>query len=368
MNTEQENSVIKLLKSMYGGYPNAVALLDRTLACIYSSRPALFSEGMALQNIARGKLRYPMREFTQLRVLLRDEFYCARITPLKNEYGDPWLYVCEFVDGSSAADIAADTDLFAKALPVFNAVEYNLASLWKSANALGESISEENAAAAAQINAVESALANISSVTKNASEYADMMFGEKDTVALDAAALMTSLVRRCNAALAKCGRRVELLCDSDELIIGADCRHAVAALVNAIQNALLYSPRESVPIIAVYRVNEGKRVFVEFKFTNENVMFTDKDFKDSVNVNFSYQRIGWGIPIIKRFADESGGRFSMEDDGGRVCVRLTLPSPVGELTPEVALEQFTYVYYSTGVPDILETKMREVAEFFGEKP
>lgn len=365
MNTQQEKAYIEFLKSLCAEFPNAAALLDRTLSCIYSSRPALFSEGMAFQSIVHGDLSYPMREFTQVRVMIRDEFYCARIVPIKNEYGDPWLYVCELVNASSATDIAADTDLFARALPVLNSIEYNLAGLWKNTNALGESLGGDSAAAA-NIGALKSSLANIGSVTKNASEFAGMMFGEKDPVAIDAAALMTSLVRRCNAALAKCGRRVELLCDSTELIIGADCRHAVAALVNAVQNALLYSPRDSVPIIAVYRICEGKRAFVEFKFTNDNIMFTDKDFKDNVSVNFSYQRIGWGIPIIRRFAEESHGRFSIEDDGGRMCVRLTLPSPVGELSPEVSLEQFSYVYYNTGVPDILETKMREVAEFFGE--
>lgn len=363
MDSIQEKAALSLLKEIYGGSRRTV-LLDRTLACTWSSSPGFFSEGMALQNIVRGRLDYPMRSVTTLRVLIRDEFYCAKITPLKNEYGDPWQYICEFIGGDEAAKITADTDMFAKVMPVFNALEYNIAGLWKSVNALRELNPAGDGAV--QLAAAERSLSGIGSVTKNAFEYTDMIFGEKDAVTLDAAALSATLIKRCNAALAKCGRKVELLCDEGGLFINADCKHAIAALVNAVQNALLYSPRESVPILAVYRINAGRRSYVEFKFTNDNVMFTKKDFTEDINVNFSYQRIGWGIPIIKRFAEESGGRFSLEDDGGRVCVRLTLPSPVGELSADVALEQYSYVYYDTGVPDIVETKMREVAEFFGE--
>ncbi len=364
MDAKQENAALSLLKEIYGGQSRAAALLDRTLACTWSGSPELFSEGMALQNIVRDKLDYPMHSVTLLRVLIRDEFYCARITPLKNEFGDPWQYICEFIGGDEAVRIAADTDLLAKVMPVFNALEYNLAGLWKSTNALKQlhPADEETE----QIAAAQRAISNIGSVTKNAYEYTNMVFGERDAVTLDAAALSATLIKRCNAALAKCGRRVEFLCDEGGLFINADCKHAIAALVNAVQNALLYSPRESVPMLAVYRINSGRRSFVEFKFTNDNIMFTEKDFSEDVNVNFSYQRIGWGIPIIRRFAEESGGRFYMEDDGGRMCVKLTLPSPISELSADVALEQYSYVYYDTGIPDIVETKMREVAEFFGE--
>lgn len=363
MDATKENAALALLEEIYGSTRDAV-LLDRTLCCTWSSCPELFSVGTQLQNIVSGRLEYPMHSPASARVLIRDEFYCVRITPLLNSAGDPWQYICTLIGADEAARIAAETDLFAKAKPVFNALEYNLAGLWKSTNALMEMLPDR--AASEQLLTARRAASNISSVTKNAFEYADMLFGENDPVALDAAALCAALIKRCNAALAKCGRRVEFVCEEGGLFITADCKHAVAALINAVQNALLYSPHDSVPILAVYSVAAGKRSFVEFKFTNENVMFTDKDFSESVGVNFSYQRIGGGIPIIRRFAEESGGKFSMEDDGGRVCVRLTLPSPAAELSADVALEQYSYVYYDTGVPDIVETKMREVVEFFGE--
>ena len=155
--------------------------------------------------------------------------------------------------------------------------------------------------------------------------------------------------------------------EPEDLTIYADSRRTVVALVNAVQNALLYSPQDSEPVLAVYRREERGRNFVEFRITNENIMFTSRDFKDGIEVNFSYQRLGYGIPIIKRFTKLSGGRFSMEEENGRVIVSITLPAYSDDSSPILTLRNAEEHHYDAGIPDFTDVMMREVVLFFGEK-
>ena len=84
------------------------------------------------------------------------------------------------------------------------------------------------------------------------------------------------------------------------------------------------------------------------------------------DLNFACQRIGCGIPIIKRFAEESGGSFNMEEKSGTMTVTIKLPIIVNENNSELLLEQSEYAYYDTGIPDIVDLKMFEVVDFFGD--
>lgn len=367
METAQEQILFKQYADMYSKHPYPVALFDRTMKCVHSNNEKVITAGTMLQGIAREPFALPLVRFSEIQVYLNSEFACARITPIKNDCGDAFLYICEFIFADTVLSMSAKTDAAAKVFPLFNTIEYNLSSLWKLSTELSqELIAGQEFEKLEKMFSLQQALSNISSASKNALEYVNMMFAERTPVRLDAAALMNNLCERCNAALAKCGRGVDIVCEPVELAIFADAKHAVAALVNAVQNALLYSPKDSKPIASVFCKKENSRSFVVFSITNENIMFTDKDFKKAVNVNFSYQRLGYGIPIIKRFAEESGGVFSMSDNGGRVTVSVVLPAAPADPDSGVTLRQPPAPAYATGVPDIVEIKMREVAEFFGE--
>ena len=368
METAQEDLLLKKIADQFVGRSTPVFLLDRVMKCVWSGCEKLFAVGASFQKISKEHFVLPLKAFTEIRVYLNGSFYCARISPLKNDVGDVWLYICELVSSDEVLETASRTDAASKVFPLYNSIEYNMASLWKQAAQLQKKMMDSgDYEGLEKVFAIQASLSNISSVTKNAFSYADMLFSEKDSVRIDAGELVNRLAERCNAALAKCGRRIEVICDPDVLDIMAGGRHAVTALVNTVQNALLYSPRDTVPVAAVYRIAEGQRCFVVISITNENVMFTDKDFKDTVNVNFSYQRLGYGIPIIKRFAEECGGSFSMTDNGGRVTVSVKLPAAPEALGSELHLRQPAYSGYDSGVPDILDIKMREILAFFGEE-
>lgn len=367
MDTESENKLLETYSAMFAGSPNTVVFLDRVMKCVSTNNSAVFPVGESLLTYVKEPLIYPFREYTEVRIFLGDEFYCARLTPLKNSYSDTWLYMAEIVSSDKVLDIAAKTDAASKIFPLCNSLEYNMASIWKNAIALERALlSEGDYEKLEQVFALEKSLAGIGSVTKNVFEYADMLFSKRDDVRIDAGTLLGKIVERCNGALAKCGRHLEYVCEPALPEICADSRHAVTAFINAIQNALLYSPQDSVPIVAVYGIKDGTRSGVQVRFTNENIMFTKKDFKNEVDVNFNYQRRGYGIPIIKRFAEMSAGSFDMSDENGRVVVTLTFPAAASVSGAEVRLEAPAFSFYDTGIPDITELKMREVVDFFGK--
>ena len=108
------------------------------------------------------------------------------------------------------------------------------------------------------------------------------------------------------------------------------------------------------------------RKFVEIRVVNESSMFSSKDFSGSVDVNFSYQRMGYGIPIIKRFVQVSGGWFDMTEENGRVTVTISLPAAHYGSGAELPLRKPSAAQYDTGIPDFTEIMMREVVQFFGE--
>ena len=112
-----------------------------------------------------------------------------------------------------------------------------------------------------------------------------------------------------------------------------------------------------------YRESRGRK-FVEIRLVNESSMFTSRDFSDGTEVNFSYQRLGYGIPIIKRFAQVSGGWFDMSEDNGKVTVTISLPAAYTDGS-EIPLRSPGGARYDAGVPDITDIMMYEVVRFFG---
>lgn len=352
--------------SLFSGSEDRVALLDSTLKCVRGCD--MMSKGENLLSLVREPIPNPMHDMTEASVYKNEKFYCCRIMPVKNSAGESDAYICEFISVEGARAIAERADIASELLPLYNAVTFNSSNIWESSGKLRDTFMKsgdyEKLSLALDI---EGAMANISAVCRNAFEYANMLYSENQAAVIDAASLCRALGERCNAALAKCGRRIEVLVELEDLNIWADSRRAVVALMNAIQNALLYSPRDTEPIVAVYRKRDHGREFVEIQITNENVMFTSRDFKDRVDVNFSFQRLGYGIPIIKRFAQVCGGRFDMREENGRVIVTLMLPPAPGDPSCTVTLRSPELSFYSTGTPDIMDIMMMEVVQFFGEK-
>lgn len=339
MQVTSKEEIFKPYLCLFSG--SSVVCLDNRF-CVVSCEGSLLESGECVLKSVRETVPEPLGVVMDTTLYKNEHFYCLRLHPIKNGIGETIAYIGEILDSGSVRGMMERTEAPSDILPLYNAVEMNSAAIWKhAANLRYGMVKAKDYTRLTEVLGIETAMSNLSSVCEN-------------------------LAKRCNAALAKCGRRIEVLIDPGSLYIYADSRRAVVALVNAVQNALLYSPKETEPILTVcYRESRGRK-FVEIRVVNESSMFSSKDFSGSVDVNFSYQRMGYGIPIIKRFAQVSGGWFDMTEENGRVTVTISLPAAHYGSGAELPLRKPSAAQYDTGIPDFTEIMMREVVQFFGE--
>ncbi len=368
MLTRQKLLAIEQYKKIYSTHKDTVIFLDHTLRCIYSTNGDVFPEEHNIVEFVPDTLPFPIKRFTETRLCRSDHTYCLRILPITDEFNESWLYICELINTDRAVEISQRTDISSELLSVFESLNFNTIGIWNAAEDVShELLKREEYKLLEKVLEIECCTANISSVFKNYHELTKMIYIEPNNARIDAAALCRYLVKRCNAALAKCNRSIELIVEPEDMQICTDFQRAISALVNALQNALMYSPKDTVPIFKVYRKSVDIKNYVVFSVTNENIMFTKHDFKERTDVNFSYQRVGFGIPLIKRFVEQARGSFDLDMTGKLVTLTITLPAAVDETGPLLAVEDSEIHAYTVSSPDFIDIKMREVSDFFRVK-
>ena len=351
------------LKKLCNGFSNHVAIMDNKFRCAYSNRPKLIAQESSMKSIFQKIIVLPLDKIHVTMAVIKGKFYSVRIVPLDEE-----LYFCEFLDKDAILSLAENTDVYQKILPIINGVEYNTAALWRGYHVLRSRLESDQYEGGWRCALeFEKHLTSMNSVIKNVSEYVNMMFyTQSSNSVVDIASVMTGIVERCNTILTVSGRYIDLVCEPEEIYINAEVRHTVCAVVNALQNALMYSPRDCIPNVSLYKPPNNNDCVI-LQIMNDNLMYIDHDSDEELGKNFDHQRLGYGIPIIKRFAELAGGSFELGEKDGKVCTLITLPwvkDPAAEKGIGV-LKSSQYVYYKTDIPDIVDLKMLEVNELFG---
>lgn len=351
------------IKRFCDSLSDPAAIMDNSFGCLYSNCPRLICPEKSMMSIFHKTLTLPIKKTHITMACIKGSFYSVRIMPFDE------FYVCEFFDQSTLLSLAENTNVYDKLMPIINGVEYNTAAIWRGYGNLCSRLKSEQHDEELQCAVeLERYLTSLNSVTKNISEYANMLFHTNltDKLPINLKQLATEIVERCNTILLTSGRYIDIVCDQDEIYIKAEVRHTICALVNALQNALLYSPRECVPYFTIHNAAENDHKTVRIQILNDNIMYVDQKHGERFGVNFDHQRLGFGIPIIKRFAEMTGGSFSLEEDNGSVRLIIDLPAAANPYT-EMGIgvvHSSKFIYYKTGIPDIIELKMSEVNELF----
>lgn len=335
---------------------NPAAVLDGSFNCLYSNRPDMLPNDIPLEIFIQDEIRLPLNKTVRTMLVMDGVTYCARLCPLDGE-----LTMCELFDSGAIISMAENTDIRERITPLFNAVEHNTSKLWKTLFAMRDCIANGEDVSGFEFRFYDR-ISELSSVVKNIFEY-PLMFTQSSPSVIDAVSLTNGIVNRCNTILAECGRCIRFVCECERLFIAADMRHAITALANSLQNALLFSPRDCVPVLSLVRLTENGESFVYLQLVNDSVLFIDKGLGEK-DIDFGYQRVGFGIPIIKRFAEKTGGSFSLDVSGKTVKLGIKLPEADASAVRSLRVEECGYTYYDTGIPDIVDVKLREVVSFF----
>lgn len=351
-----ESGQREILKLALKHLDNPSAILDSSFKCVFSNCPDILPDGFSLNDLIQDEIDFSLSDTVLTMLVMDGATYCARICILDEEF-----FVCELFDSRAVMNIAENTDIRDRIIPLFNSVEHSTSMLWKTFFAMKDCIENKEDVSEFEVKFYDR-ISELSSIVKNIFEYSMMLINYSPTI-INAVSLTNGIVDRCNTILAKCGRCIQFVCESDKLFICADTRHAITALVNSIQNALLFSPRDCVPVLSLMRITENDQNYVYFQLVNENIFFIDKGFGED-SIDFKYRRSGFGIPIIKRFAEEAGGSFYMNNSGNTVKIGIKFPEAYLSSETGLRVEEYNYTYYDTGIPDIIDVKMHEVVGLF----
>jgi len=364
INSEVNNLDVELyenIKRYCDAFTTPTALLDGELVCVYCNTEGFFNKGEKLASHLLTFIKRPILKSEKAKVTLDGKIYCARITLFGGEF-----YICEFLDFNEMLSISRFTDAYNITFSKVGAMNSNLFSLWKGSSDLTNYLYEKG-----DFDTVEKILDfnklinSLSYSISNITGYIDVAFSDEKGTVIEVYREIKSIIERCNTILENCGKAIEFMADIDSYYIYSNRQHMITALINAVQNALLYSPNNSIPIITLSSVLEGETRYVVLRVANDSVFFYSKKNDISNERNFIFQRTGLGIPIIKRFAEECGGIFSMDEQEGRVIIELKIPQYISVNDEELLFESPGYSYYKTDVPDFIDIMMNEVVYFFG---
>ncbi len=358
MDVEQYENIKKYCDS----FSTPTALLDGEMVCIYCNTEGFFNKGEKLGSHLLTMIKRPVLKSAKAKVIIDENIYCARVTLFGGEF-----YICEFLDYNEMLSIARFTDTYNVTCSKVGALGSRMSSLWKGYFALTDYLHKngdfDTAEKVLEFNKV---INSLSSSVSNLSRYIDVAFSDENETVIEVYREIKGLILYCNTILEGCGKAIEFIADVDNYYIYSNRQHMITALINALQNALLYSPNKFIPIITLSSVLEGTERYVVFRVVNDSIFFQNEKNGVLNEKNFVFQHAGLGIPIIKSFAEKAGGIFSMAEQDGRVIVELKIPQYIPVNDDELVFESPGYTYYKTDVPDFIDTMMNDVVNFFGK--
>lgn len=351
------------IEKVCNSFNTPVAILDGDLTCLYCNREGFLKKGIRLASYMLTEIKRPIVKDSKAMVSMNGIKYSVRVFPFLDEF-----YFCEFFDLHEVYSIAEFTDFYDNLMPYSRSMDKNIADLWLESNDLEACLRENDKFGLSdKVYVIKRSLNALNSDTYNITSMVELLFRKQDPTPIQIHFLIKDIINRCNLLLKKCGRAIEYTSDADECFILSNKRFAMTALINALQNALLYSPGNTNPLVLLSTVLEKDARYVIMKVVNDSVYFVDEKDRDNIERNFNFQRVGLGIPIIKRFAKECGGTFSMEERNGKVVIEIKIPQYIPPEHTELILESpGKGSCYKTGVPDLIDVKMNDVINFFGE--
>lgn len=339
------------------------ALFDKMLYCIESFGQTFIADGDCLIEHSIDFITCPLLKPCSTKLMLRGECVCAFIEPIYSEEKNILLYFVEFIDTKRAFEIMTQTDMVLKLNPIYGLIRSYYSALQTSVDAIEKRVDTQNDSELSNaIFKIKQSVSYIGSLTNNAFEYISIASNKPSFKRLNVVSFCEMLVTRCNAVLAKCNRYINFYSEALELFVLFDARHALSALLNIMQNALIYSPRDSSPSIIIRRKAVGSCSYVEVRVLNETNTFQDDDFENIKNTRFSYQRVGFGNRIIEGFVNECGGELEVVQQDGKYILTMTFPEVVGTDTPFIHFEAPAENDFDNTISKMVEMKILNVVE------
>ncbi len=319
-----------------------VFLLDEGGSCVVSGCPERLAVGETLGDY----LLLPDEDggFYEGSMFRLGRMFCVRCV----KYGSGKLG--EILDDHEISFLMQLTDGMRTHAAFHRSMEYDLSVMWEKKGLLQKHCASQEAELL--FRQLEKSLYRVSVGSRNSYEYMNLMYSAAPKTVVDIARLCRELASRCGELLSSAGRSVMYIGpQAERMYVRSTARCALAAVLNGVQNSLLYSPRSSVPKLEVSRSGRYIQILIENKNRCEGGI--------SVEV-----RGGYGIPIIRRFAALTGGSLELNLEGSTATLKLLIPAATEEEIAEYALEEAASYEYRDGVPDYIRLQMSQVVYMY----
>lgn len=337
-----------------------MVIVDDQLKCVFSSCSKLIPVNSLLSLMINVPVVLPLKKEEDHILMLGGESYCARFIPINKKY-----CFCEILGIYDILTLASHTNLYPS-------LEQRFALFEESYNNLNNIISNmiDGLPIKEKLKNMQSidAFAELSkqrSYISGMSNFAYMAFSQsgKDEL-IDARELLKWLIDNSNNALADSEKSLEFLTNTEECYyILTNHRYAIIAILNAVHNALLYSPAKDIPIVSLTKAQINSERYITVQVVNS----VDRCTKGiNGNVDIVSQRCRLGIPIIKKFVDRAGGEFNFKQNNTTNVIQVSIP----ECIPDSAAFTFKSSspdFYDIGVRDIINEMMKEIVSLFPKK-
>jgi len=128
---------------------------------------------------------------------------------------------------------------------------------------------------------------------------------------IDCGAVLDSVIEEAVCILTAAGRDISFKSANIGGVVRIDSKAFIIIVVNLLQNALFYSPKETIINVKL----ESRESEKEAVITIENEILPDAP----------PERSGIGLPLVKKITEWHGGVFEHENNGKTFTARLTFP-------------------------------------------
>lgn len=364
MITDEKNAldpkVMNLAKKICRSSVFPTLIVDDLLRCVYSSHPKTIPVGTLLSLFLNEPPGSTLKKEKDMLLFLNNVSYCARFIPINKNYS-----FCHLLDCSAIISLAAYTDMY-------SLIEERFSLLWECSDkirnivkTLDEVLPPKTRLRHTQMMAINAEAGKLDLLLEGLSNYTYMAFSQHDSdEIIDTHALIESLVRSSNKVLEESGKCLDFITDVDAFFICTNKRYAIIAILNAMQNALIYSPVKDIPVVSLTKAAKNNKSYVVVQVVNNIDNYTDIDS----DPDFVCRRCGLGIPVIKKFVERAGGEFYFKKGGSKASIGIMIPEYIPKDDKKILrFDADGIAFYDHGGRDIVETMMQDVLSSVSRK-
>lgn len=354
-------AVMKLAKSICRSESFPMLIVDDQLFCVYSSCSKLVPVGTMISLFIKEPIEIPLKKERDVILIREDVSYCARFIPIDKKYS-----FCQLLSVSDIMTMAAYTDMYSAIEGRFFLLDECSGNIKKYAEKMFDGLPPKTKLKNMQMLDLNAEISKLNFLLNSMSDYAYMALSSNSVdEIIDTHAMVEWLINKSNAVLSECGKCLEFITEIGAYFIYSNQRYAIIAILNAMQNALLYSPISDVPIVSLTKSERDNKKYIVVQIVNSIESFTKADEKS--DPDFICRRCGLGIPLIKKFVQRAGGEFYFEKSGSKARVGIMIPEYIPEDKDTFEMEGGKFSMYDFGGRNIVEDMMQDVISSIAKK-